>query len=30
MSPDFERALAAAEKTLYDEALLDVDKLLYE
>jgi len=30
MSPDFERALAAAERILYDETLFEVDKLLYD
>ncbi|SRR6056297_904405 len=30
MIPDFEHALAAAEKILYDETLLEVDKLLHD
>ncbi|HKL10897.1 MAG TPA: redoxin family protein [Clostridia bacterium] len=30
ITPDFERALAAAERILYDETLFEVDKLLYE
>jgi len=30
MIPDFEHALAAAERILYDETLFEVDKLLYD
>ena len=30
MNPDYEHAVAATERILYDETLLEVDKLLYE